>query len=202
MSQAKTSQKPSLKTLWVISELYYPEETSTGYYLTRIAEGLADDFNVRVLCGQPNYSGRGVKSPKREVHRNVEIFRAWGTTLDKNVIPFRVLNMLTLGASVFWKAFLKFRKNEQVLVVTTPPSLPFITAFAAVLRGAKYYLLIHDNYPEILIAVGKAEENSLFVGVLNFFNRQLYKKAAKIIVVGRDMQELVERKTSAPEYLF
>lgn len=195
MSQAKTSQKPSLKTLWVISELYYPEETSTGYYLTRIAEGLADDFNVRVLCGQPNYSGRGVKSPKREVHRNVEIFRAWGTTLDKNVIPFRVLNMLTLGASVFWKAFLKFRKNEQVLVVTTPPSLPFITAFAAVLRGAKYYLLIHDNYPEILIAVGKAEENSLFVGVLNFFNRQLYKKAAKIIVVGRDMQELVERKT-------
>jgi colanic acid biosynthesis glycosyl transferase WcaI len=195
MSKVKTSQKMNLKTLWVISELYYPEETSTGYYLTRIAEGLADDFKVKVLCGQPNYSARGVKSPKREVRRNVEIFRAWGTTLDKNVIPFRILNMLTLGWSIFWKAFLKFGKNEQVLVVTTPPSLPFITAFAAVLRGARYYLLIHDNYPEILIAVGKAKENSFFVKVLDFFNRQLYKRAAKIIVVGRDMQELVERKT-------
>lgn len=191
----ETSQKSNLKTLWVVSELYYPEETSTGYYLTRIAEGLAADFRVKVLCGQPNYSARGVKSPKREIHRKVEIFRAWGTTLDKNIIPFRVLNMLTLGLAVFWKAFLKFRKNEKVLVVTTPPSLPFITAFAAVLRGANYYLLIHDNYPEILIAVGKAKENSLFVSILDFFNRQLYKKAAKIIVVGRDMQELVERKT-------
>lgn len=191
----ETSQKSNLKTLWVVSELYYPEETSTGYYLTRIAEGLAADFRVKVLCGQPNYSARGVKSPKREIHRKVEIFRAWGTTLDKNIIPFRVLNMLTLGLAVFWKAFLKFRKNEKVLVVTTPPSLPFITAFAAVLRGANYYLLIHDNYPEILIAVGKAKENSLFVSILDFFNGQLYKKAAKIIVVGRDMQELVERKT-------
>lgn len=195
MSKVKTSQKLNLQTLWVVSELYYPEETSTGYYLTRIAEGLADDFKVKVLCGQPNYSARGVKSPKREVHRKVEIFRAWGTTLDKNVIPFRILNMLTLGWSIFWKAFLKFRKNEKVLVVTTPPSLPFITALAAVLRGARYYLLIHDNYPEILIAVGKAKENSFFVSVLDFFNRQLYKRATKIIVVGRDMQELVERKT-------
>ena len=195
MSQAETSQKTNLKTLWVVSELYYPEETSTGYYLTRIAEGLADDFKVKVLCGQPNYSARGVKSPKRETHRKVEIFRAWGTTLDKNVIPMRIINMLTLGLAIFWKAFLKFGKNEKVLVVTTPPSLPFITALAAIVRGANYYLLIHDNYPEILIAVGKAKENSLLVKILNFFNRQLYQRAAKIIVVGRDMQELVERKT-------
>ena len=175
MLNPKISPKFDSETLWVISELYYPEETSTGYYLTRIAEGLADDFQVKVLCGQPNYSARGVKSPAMEVHRKVEIFRVWGTTLDKNVIPFRVINMLTLGLAVFWKAFWKFRKNEKVLVVTTPPSLPFITALAAILRGAKYYLLIHDNYPEILIAVGKTRENSLLVKVLHFFNRQVAK---------------------------
>ena len=59
--------------LWVISEPYYPEETSTGYYLTRIAEGLAGDFDVKVLCGQPNYSARGTVAPKREVHKGVEM---------------------------------------------------------------------------------------------------------------------------------
>src|SRR4051812_5064766 len=87
--------------LWVVSELYYPEETSTGYYLTRIAEGLADHRDVKVLCGQPTYSARGVVAPKHEVHNGVEIFRASGTTLDKNVIPFRLLNMITLGLSIF-----------------------------------------------------------------------------------------------------
>jgi glycosyltransferase involved in cell wall biosynthesis len=74
--------------------------------------------------------------------------------------------------------------------------MPFITALASLVRGASHILLIHDNYPEILIAVDKATENSFFVKTLNFFNRWLYKYAAKIIVVGRDMKELLAEKTA------
>lgn len=182
--------------LWVVTELYYPEETSTGYYLTRIAEELADSFDVKVLCGQPNYSNRGIRAAKREIHKNVEIFRLSGTTLDKNVIIYRLLNMLTLSFSIFLKGLSNFQKKDRVLVVTTPPTLPFIAAIAALTRGAGYVLLIHDNYPEILIAVGKTTEDSLPVKIVNFFNRRLYRNASKIIVVGRDMRELVERKTA------
>ena len=197
----KKNEKPgkfepgSRKTLWVVTELYYPEETSTGYYLTRIAEGLTDEYEVKVLCGQPNYSARGVRAAKREIHKRVEIFRSFGTTLDKNIIIFRLLNMLTLSLSIFWNALLQFKKGNQVLVVTTPPSLPFVTAIASLLRGTSYILLIHDNYPEILIAAGKTSAESSFVKTLNFFNRWLYKYASKIIVVGRDMEKLLERKT-------
>lgn len=190
---AKGSDK---QRLWVVSELYYPEETSTGYYLTRIAEGLANDFDVKVICGQPNYSARGVIAPSHEIHKDVEILRARGTRLNKNVIAFRLLNMLTLGFSVFIKALRNFAKGDRVLVVTTPPSMPFIVAFASLTRGAAYTLVIHDNYPEILIAVGKARPGSMFVRTIEYFNRWLYKYASKIIVVGRDMRELVERKTA------
>jgi glycosyltransferase involved in cell wall biosynthesis len=182
------------RTLWVVSELYYPEETSTGYYLTRIAEGLAEDFDVKVLCGQPNYSARGTRAPKREIHKNVEIFRAFGTTFDKNIILFRLINMLTFSISIFFKAIFYFQKGDQVLVVTNPPSIPFIVAFSSLFRGANYVLLIHDNYPEILIAAGKTKQNSLIVRILRFCNRWLYKYASKIIVVGRDMKELVGEK--------
>ena len=181
--------------LWVVTELYYPEETSTGYYLTRIAEGLAHDFDVKVLCGQPNYSARGTLAPKREIHRDVEIFRVIGTRLDKNVIAFRLVNMLTLGASVLWRALRNFKAGDKVLVVTTPPSMPFIVAVAALFKGAAYTLLIHDNYPEILVAAGKARPDSFLTRTLSFFNRWLYKYAAKIIVVGRDMHELLTKKT-------
>ena len=41
--------------LWVVSELYYPEETSTGYLLTVIAEGLARAFPTEPDC----YSEQG-----------------------------------------------------------------------------------------------------------------------------------------------
>lgn len=184
------------RTLWVVTELYYPEMTSTGYYLTKIAEGLADDFDVKVLCGQPNYSAKGTRAPKREVHKNVEINRVFGTTLDKNVILFRIVNMLTLSAAIFFRALFRFKKGDRILVVTNPPSMPFIIALTSLLRGAQYILLIHDNYPEILIAANKAKENSAFVKTLNYFNRWLYKYAAKIIVVGRDMEKLVAKKTA------
>lgn len=190
----KSSQSSKKEKLWVITELYYPEETSTGYYLTKIAEGLADDFDVSVICGQPNYSARELTAPKFERHKEVDIYRAFGTRLNKNVIPYRVLNMLTLSVSIFLKAIFKFKKNDKVLVVTTPPLLPFITGFAAVLRRAKHILLIHDNYPEILIAVDKAKTNSLFTKILNRFNQWLYKNSHKIIVVGRDMKKLVSTK--------
>jgi glycosyltransferase involved in cell wall biosynthesis len=192
------SNEPAIKSprLWIVTELYYPEETSTGYYLTRIAEGLADDRDVKVLCGQPTYSARGIVAANHEVHKGVEIFRVSGTTLDKNVIAFRLINMITLGLSVFFNALRNFRRGDRVLVVTTPPSMPFVVAIAALAKGASYVPLIHDNYPEILIAVGKSRRGSLLANTIDFFNRWLYKYAEKIIVVGRDMHDLLIRKTT------
>lgn len=190
------SSNAARRRLWVVSELYYPEETSTGYYLTRIAEGLASDMDVKVLCGQPTYSARGVVAPKHEIHKDVEIFRVAGTTLDKNVILFRLVNMITLGLSVFFKALSQFRRGDSVLVVTTPPSMPFVVALASLTKGAAYTLLIHDNYPEILVATEKTTGDSLLFSSLAFFNRWLYKHASKIVVVGRDMRELLEKKTA------
>ncbi len=195
MERQSSVSQDDRKRLWVISELYYPEETSTGYYLTRIAEGLTSKFDVRAISGQPNYSARGTKAPKREVRNSVEIYRVAGTTLDKNVVVFRLINMATLSLSVFFLALRRFRAGDRVLVVTNPPAMPFIAATVSLFRGASYTLLIHDNYPEILIAAGKLSENSHVARFMAFFNRWLYKYAAKIIVVGRDMYELVQRKT-------
>ena len=181
--------------VWVISELYYPEETSTGYYMTKIAEGLADDVEVKAICSQPTYSKRGTKAPRAEVHNGVEIFRVRSTTFDKNSIPLRLVNMMTYGAAVLWNGIRRFRSGDRVLVVTTPPLLPFAAMLAGVTRGCDVTLLIHDNYPEILIAAGKSRPGSFAVRMLGLANRWLYKNAARIIVVGRDMRALVEQKT-------
>ena len=193
ISNAKGSIKP---TLWVISEPYYPEETSTGYYLTKIAEGLANDAHVKVLCAQPTYSKRGIRAAKHEIHKGVEIFRVASTTLNKNVIPLRMINMMTLGIGTLFNAMRRLKKGDLVLVVTTPPSTPFFIALASLARGAAYTLLIHDSYPDLLVAVGKTRPNSIFVRLMNHANRWLFKHSSKIIVVGRDMLDLTERKTA------
>lgn len=184
------------KRLWILTEVYYPEDISTGYYLTSIAEGLANDFEVKVLCGQPKHMSRGLTAPKTEVRNGVEIYRAWATTLDKNVMLYRLLNMFTIGIAMFYNSLKRFRKGDKILVVTAPPTMPVTTAFAALLKGASYTVIVQDSYPEILIATSKLRENSLAVGVINFFNRWVYKYASKIIVMGRDMNDLFRRKTA------
>ncbi|MEP7212213.1 MAG: glycosyltransferase family 4 protein [Acidobacteriota bacterium] len=192
----ETAERKGKRRLWVVTELYYPEETSTGYYLTRIAEGLADVADVHVICGQPNYSARGTVAPSRERHNDVEIYRVAGTRLDKNVIAFRVVNMITLGVSIFFKALVNIRRGDRILAVTTPPSLPYVIAVTSLIKGGSYTLLIHDNYPEILVAANKTKPDSVVVRVNHFLNRWLYKYAARIIVVGRDMEALVSKKAA------
>ena len=188
-------KEPKTKRLWLVSELYFPELTSTGYYLTEIGSGLARDVEVNVICGQPNYSARGTKASKRERYKEVNIHRVAGTRFNKNILALKLLNMLSLGFFFFFKALRSFKKEDKVLVVTTPPVLPFITALVSLVRGASYTLLLHDNYPEMLIAVGKTRPNSVLARSVEFANRWLYKHAAKIIVVGRDMQSLLVKKT-------
>jgi hypothetical protein len=35
--------------VWVVSELYFPEQTSTGYFLTPVAQELARELDVAAL---------------------------------------------------------------------------------------------------------------------------------------------------------
>lgn len=186
-------------TLWILTEVYYPEMISTGYYLTTIAEGLAKQREVKVITGQPKHMSRGEKAPAHEVVNGVEIFRAAATTFDKNVFTLRLINMLTIGISVFAKSLAKFQRGDHVMVVTAPPSLPVTTAVACLLRGAGYTMCVQDSYPEILVAVGLAKPRSFSVRLAHFVNQWVYKHATRIIVMGRDMKELFEKKTASLE---
>ncbi len=180
--------------VWVLSELYYPEETSTGHFLTGIAEGLSQNYEVMVLCSQPTYSVRGTRAPKRELHKGVKIRRCAGTTLNKDFLPFRLMNLITISLSMFCISVAKIRKNDCVLVVTNPAALPFLVSVACRLRRARCLLLIHDVYPEALIAAGMTRADSPLAWGIGRLTRWLYRHVECIIVLGRDMKQLVQSK--------
>ena len=182
------------RALWVVSELYYPEETSTGFVVTKIAEGLASEFDVQALCGQPTYSARGVRAPRYERHKGVRIRRCSATTLNKDVLPFKVINLLTVSLSMFFHALWRIRRGHMVLVVTNPPLLPFLIALCCRLRGGKMLLLVHDVYPDVMIAAGIVKPGSTVSRLGGWVNRLLYRSAKRIIVIGRDMQLLLSRR--------
>jgi colanic acid biosynthesis glycosyl transferase WcaI len=188
MAQAERSR------VWYLSELYYPEDSATGYYVTKTAEALAATYDVSVLCAQPTYRARGTKAPTHELLNNVHVHRCAATTLNKDVLTFRLVNLFTISVSLFFKAVGSIRQGDVVFVVTNPPTLPFVAFLACKLKGARLILRIEDVYPDAMIAAGMLRSGSVIVRMLNFMHRSLYRNVDRVIVLGRDMLQVVRKK--------
>jgi glycosyltransferase involved in cell wall biosynthesis len=186
--------KKDVPRILVFSEVYYPEETGTGYFMTKIAEGLSSDFSVMAICAQPTYSMRGTRASAKETHNGVNIRRYPSTTFNKDKMILKLLNIFSICFSSFFMAIRLIHKSDLVLVVTSPPLLPFVVWLASKLKGAKFVLRIDDVYPDMLNAAGMLKTSSFTYRVLEKLNLYLYRGAEHIIVLGRDMRFLVLKK--------
>jgi glycosyltransferase involved in cell wall biosynthesis len=174
--------------------LYFPEQTVPAPILTQIAEALVSRVEVHVICSQPTYSARGARASKREERKGVSIRRVSSTTLDKDILLFRIINFFTISFSIFFTALRHIHHGDIVLVVTNPPLLPFLAVAVCKLKGAKSILLIHDVYPEILIYAGITDPDSLLSRFGYRITSRLYRSCDRLIVIGRDMANIAARK--------
>jgi colanic acid biosynthesis glycosyl transferase WcaI len=184
----------SSPTVWIVSELYYPEETSTGYFLTGIAEGIAERFPTGAVCCRPTYASRALRVPWRETHNGVAIIRCRATRLDPHKLVSRAVNMLTITASMFITLLRVVKKGDVVIVVTNPPTLPFVTRFICGIRGARCVLLVHDVYPEALAAAGMLRRGGIAYRMLGAIAARLYRTVDHVVVLGRDMARIAAEK--------
>lgn len=181
--------------VWVVSELYYPEQTSTGHFLTHIAEELTRRYDVGVLTVQPTYSARNMRVPRRERAGGVDVIRCWSTRFRKDDLAGRLANSVTVTASLFLNALVRIRRGDVVLFVTNPPTVPFAMLAACRLRGVIPLLLIHDVYPQVLVATGMLRRGSLAERMMLRLSRGLYTRVERVITIGRDMSRLVAAAT-------
>lgn len=187
-----------MRTDWVISELYYPEQNATGYFLTGIAEALVrEGYEVIALCAQPSYNQRGTKAPRLEKRNGVAIRRCWSTTCDPRKIWGRLLNFATTSLSIAWRALWSIRPADKVMVVTNPPLLPFLIRFVCWLKGAKFVLLVHDVYPDVFVPLGVLKSTHPLYKLMSSVNGKLYASADHVVALGRDMAQLVEGKSES-----
>ena len=181
----------------LVSELYYPEEISTGFILTKIAEGLAEYTSVQVITGPPDYSGLK-EAPRFEVRNNVKIERVSAISLNKNKIASRLLRSIILSFKLALKTIMKAKKGDIIFVVTNPAPLLILMTIVARLTRTTLVVLVHDVFPENLEAAKLLKRDSFFSKVLfeillGIFN-SVYRAADHIIVIGRDMEKIIRSK--------
>lgn len=183
-----------MKRIWITTELFFPEENATAFILTRIANALSEYNVVNVICGPSDYS-KECRRSNSELDSRVNVCRVSGVKLDKNNILSRALRFLILTIKLSCALMRRVRKGDKILVVTNPAPILLTAAWIKKFRKAELYILVHDVFPENTVPAGiiKSSDSFFFRTLRAIFNRA-YSAADKLIVLGRDMKEVMKVK--------
>lgn len=171
-------------------QVFYPDPCATSSLLTELILNLQNSQNkVTVICGFPN----GVEDRTVNRYENfngIDIYRCGVKINSKAGLWQRIISYAFYLIHATWK--LVFLKDKDMMIgVTNPPFLSILLLIVSIITGCKYYFILHDVYPEGLVAVGKLKEKSFITKIWRELNRYSYQRAIKLVVLGRDMKDLL-----------
>lgn len=181
------------KRLWIVTELFPPDETSTSYILGEIANAMAQKYNVGVICGPEVYDKRKKldTNNKFKLHESIEVYRTENADLDKNTTKGKALSLLLMSKRMITLVKRHVRKGDKVLMVTNPaPMVPLMTRLK---KKVKFELniLVHDVFPENTRSAGlKLPLYGMFKHIFD----KAYSRADQLIALGRDMADVLSQK--------
>lgn len=182
------------RKIWIISEVFYPDEASTGYIMTSIAKALATN-EVHIICGPKGYDNLSIN--ESDANLPFIIHRIKTINLNKNNIIKRLIRLSMLSIGMFLKGLFLVRRNDTVLIVTNPAFIIPLYAIISRLKGNKFFILVHDVFPENLLPsrIVKSSHGLLYRITKRIYDWS-YQQANLLIVLGRDMFEVMRLKTN------
>ena len=179
----------------VINSYYPPDAAASAYILGELTEDLARVHDVEVVAGRPSYN------PDVATYRpeGVRVTRVASTAFSRRTLAGRGLNYLTFTLLAAARAC-RARRPDVVVTMTDPPIIGVIGVLAAARFRRPFVQLCHDVYPDIAVALGKLR-NPVAVRLWRALNRLVRGRAAKLVVVGRDMREKLAARGSTRQSL-
>ena len=179
--------------IWIVTELFFPDEVSTGFIMTEIAEEIAKSGEVNVICGPSGYE-KTYKTQPKALNSNITITRVHIAALNKNKLASRMLRLLLLSFKMSYRVIRTVKKDDHVVLVTNPAFLILLLSIIKLFKSFKLTILIHDVFPENLVPSDILKNNSWKYKVLKFIFDSAYRKADNLIVIGKDMKDLMINK--------
>lgn len=168
-----------------LNQYFPPDAANSAYILGELAEDLGRHHEVEVLAGRPSYaSGATTFHPQ-----GVRVFRVHSTTFDRASMAGRLINYATYCFASALRACV-LPRPDVVVAMTDPPVVGLLGLLASRRHRRPLVQISHDVYPEIAIALGRVN-SQLAVRAWRKLNRVVRSAAASIVVVGRDMRDLL-----------
>lgn len=177
----------------IVCEYFYPNDRTDAYLLTEIAKQLAVDSagNIVVIC-----TSELAGNDEIEILKN-KVFRLKNSSLNDNNLFFRSLKFLILTVRLTTKAIRIIKYKNRVFLTTNPAFLIPIISFLRIFKEFEYTLLVYDVFPENLQAAKILSKKNLFYKMIKRIYDWAYSKADRLIVLGRDMEEVIGNKITS-----
>lgn len=180
--------------LWIITELYAPDQTSTAFVLKEISDYLVKSRKIEVICGPLNYQQVSNQNILNEINL-AKVTRIRSLNLNKNNILLRTLRHIILSIQLSVKYLLKSKKEDSVLIVTNPAPLLLLFALISKFSRRKINVLVHDVFPENTLPTKIIKNGkSLHYLILKKLFDAAYSQFDTLIVLGRDMRLKISDK--------
>jgi len=185
----------------VVCQVFYPDSQSTSQLFTDLFARLAErGFEIEALCGYPAMvvgGASGRKPPAREEAFGVTIRRSGGRFNFKKNLVLRALHYGLYVASTTWK-LRRASRRDFVFGVTNPPFTPVWLWLASKIFRFRYELMLLDVFPDGLVALGEIKERGVLDRLWSWANRRAFARARRVLVLGRDMGDLVRERYGVP----
>jgi glycosyltransferase involved in cell wall biosynthesis len=188
-----------MKNLILVSQVFYPSAQSTSLLFTDLALSLrGPGIKITTFCGFPNSPCDHLITRHDNLH-GIDIYRCGANINFKAGLWQRFFAYGSFLIHAGWK-LITFPEKDIVIGVSNPPFLSIILMIVSIFTGCKYHFVMHDVYPEGLVAIGRLNEKSVIRKVWHKLNQLSYFHATKIVVLGRDMKDLLIKSYSvAPD---
>ena len=182
----------------IVSELFYPDEASTGHILTKISNHLMDYFDVLVITAS-QFPKESSINQNNELLKEKNIIRICQPKLSKKNLISRSMRLCILSGYLCLMTWKKVQKDDIVFTVTNPA--PLIVLLALIRRFINFHLvlLVHDVFPENAVATGIMRQKSLLYKIVRNVFDKAYARVNIFISIGRDMSEIIEQKVYGAE---
>lgn len=176
----------------IVSELFYPNKTSTAYIMTEIAKKMAMEEDVVVITSDVKYDSNVYEGS--ENLSGIKIVHQTSVQFNKNNTLLRALGSFVNSLLLSLSIFSNIKKNEKLLAVTNPFLLILIIAVIKKVKKFDYTLLVHDVFPENTVPAAISNKNSFTYQTLLKAYNWAYRQADQLIVLGSDMKQLIAEK--------
>lgn len=180
-----------MKKIIIVSEFILPEQNSTGYFWYKIIQKIAQSAitdNLSVVAPVDS------QLSSNHFEKNVVLNLFNSPNYNKSSLISRIWGQIKQTYLFYKNTKGNLDADTKVVSGTNPLFLMVLMAILKIFKPFKWYLLVHDVFPQNLVPAGILKKNSIIFKFLNSIFNIVYMQADHIIVIGRDMEKVLREK--------